>query len=81
MKNTKELIQWLEDRSDEELPDIYELIGAAYGKVHAKEYRAREHMIFDVIRAKREIGLKGSEMELSFFKDIWPKARDALLNK
>lgn len=79
--NTKDFIEWLVDRGEDSLPSPAELIRAAYGERASKEYEAREAMVRDVVRAKRELGLRGSELRASFFRDIWPKARDALIFK
>jgi hypothetical protein len=79
--NTKDLIEWLVETGEDSLPAPVELIRAAYGERASKEYEAREVMVRDAVRAKRELGLRGKELNASFFRDIWPKARDALISK
>ena len=39
------------------------------------EQRARDQMILDIIRAKRDAGF---DREVAFFKDVWPVALAAL---
>ena len=47
----------------------------------ARRLREAQRVVIGAVRAKREIGLRGKEMKLRFFEDIWPEARDALLEK
>lgn len=46
--------------------------------VSEREEKARQKIVLDIIRAKRQFGLTGRDMELSFFKDLWPDIFDHL---
>lgn len=71
--DVSELIEWLEERRDEVcLPPMDDLIRAAYGDRRADEHLARQRMVLDARRAKRDLGLRGEELKKSFFRDVWP---------
>jgi hypothetical protein len=74
-------LQLIQERGREDI-GIYELI-----RLHSdfprydRRVKETQRVVSGVVRAKRELGLKASEMRRPFFEEIWPEARDALLEK
>lgn len=55
--------------------DVIDIVG---GKRAADEYRARERLVRNIVRAKRQLK---APMSADFFRDIWPQALSGLLGK
>ena len=53
-------------------------VRAQYGMCSEEECAARQKIIFDIIRAKRDAGFK---RDCNFFQDVWPVALAALKEK
>jgi hypothetical protein len=65
--------------SGDGLIDHAETLGICFGERAAVEYAKRDEIVREIIKAKREVRHLGFSMSAVFFKDIWPRARDALL--
>ena len=81
MENMLEkLIRELQSRADsgEGYIDVRELLTVAYSKRKADEWDAREEIIKNIVRAKREAGFP---LESNFFKDVWPVVLRAYLEE
>ena len=55
-----------------------DLLGLAYSDTLVNEWEAREKMIRNIIRAKREAGFP---LKSVFFEDVWPVVLKAYLEK
>jgi hypothetical protein len=71
MNKLQDIISGLQNLADsgETHVNVYDLLKIAYSERMAKEWEAREQIIWGIVRAKRQAGFRS---DCKFFEDVWP---------